>query len=205
MTQKSGTGDSFANIAVVVLAILLFGRTADVLRYFSPQIFNEIVGQDVSTIYGMVCAFFVEGVAITYHFNPRAREYTPAVIVKWILLGISGICQVFDGKIIIGTLSQMNDFQRLSFEIGVPLLPLILLVLIFSVGHLPDNQAANAPKTWRGLKNMLPDPRRIWEGDELSDNKENTVFSSHPNPAVPPAPKSDNGEHELDFPSRQRR
>src|SRR5690242_8559864 len=105
--KKYGTGDTFTDWAVVILSILLFTRTADVLSYFSPDILNELTGWDVSWAYGLVTAFFVEGVALAFHFNRRAIHHTPAQIVKWILLAISGICQVFDGSLILGTMNTI--------------------------------------------------------------------------------------------------
>jgi hypothetical protein len=169
--KKYGTGDTFTDWAVVILSIILFTRTADVLSYFSPPILNEVTGWDVAWIYGGVTAFFVEGVALAFHFNRRAKNHTPAQIVKWVLLAISGICQVFDGNIILGTLNQMPEAQRMAFQIGVPLLPLFVVVLLFFVGHLPDDVN---PAPFKGFKNYLPDWKRMWHGD---DYKNTRVFS----------------------------
>lgn len=161
---KNGSGDSFSDWAVVILSILLFTRTADVLRYFSPKILDELAGTDVSWAYGIITAFFIEGVALAYHFNRKAQNYAPAKIVKWILLGISGVCQVFDGHIITGTLAQMSEAQKLIFQVGVPLLPLFVIVLLFGVGHLPETE----PTPFKGIKHMFPDFHRLWEGEQQS-------------------------------------
>jgi hypothetical protein len=170
--KKYGSGDGFTDWAVVILSILLFVRTADVLSYFSPPILNDLTGWDVSWIYGLLTAFFVEGVALAFHFNRRARDYTPAKIVKWILLAVSGVCQVFDGNLILGTMNSIPEAQRLMFQVGIPLLPLFVVVLLFFVGHLPDE---TNPAPFKGFKSYVPDFKRLWNGDE-----ENTRVSSEP-------------------------
>lgn len=190
--QKTGSGVKFADWAVVILAGLLYFKTAEVLSYFSPQNINDIIGMDVSWLYGYVTAFFVEGVAIAYHFYPGARKHTPAVIVKWVLITLSGICQVFDGKIVTETIASMPDQQKLFFQYGMPLLPWFVLILLIAVGEIPSG----ATQTRRvGLKNRLPDFRRIWEGDP----QENTEFSSKVVEQLekisdPDLPRSPNGE-----------
>lgn len=168
MNKRGSNG--FVDAAVVVLAILLFFRTADVLTYFAPPFLNGLVGQDVSWLYAGVMAFFVEGVALAFHFDPRAHNHTPAIIVKWVLLGISALCQVFDGNIVTNRINEMSGPMRLAFEWGVPLLPIIVVVLLFFVGKLPDD---SSPRPVVGLKNRLPNFNRMWNGDPV----ENSVFS----------------------------
>lgn len=175
MQNKTGSGVKFADWAVVILAILLYFKTAEVLSYFSPKNINEIIGMNVGWLYGYVTAFFVEGVAVAYHFYPGARVHTPAIIVKWILIILSGICQVFDGKIVTETIASMPEQQRLFFEYGLPLLPWFVLILLIAVGEIPNDPHVRS-KYWRGVKHLLPDVKRIWEGDpELQ--KENSEFS----------------------------
>lgn len=174
MQKQIGSGIRFADWAVVVLAIILFFKTAEVLAYFAPQSLNDLVGTNVSWLYGFVTAFFVEGVALAYHFYPGARVYTPAIVVKWMLIAISGICQVFDARIVTESLSQMTDAQKMFFEYGIPLLPWFVLILLFFVGEIPH---AGTYKR-RGLKNMLPDWKGIWEGDK------NTEFLPSPSEVV---------------------
>lgn len=169
MQKKYGTGDGFTDWAIVILSLILFARTADVLSYFSPPLLNDLIGWDVAWIYGMVTAFFVEGVALAFHFNHRAKNHVPAQIAKWILLAVSGACQVFDGNIILGTLSQMPEAQRMGFQVGVPLLPLFVVVLLFFVGHLPDGEVQVVRQPRVGLKTRLDN---LWYGD-----RENTRVS----------------------------
>lgn len=170
--NKTGSGVKFADWAVVILAGLLYFKTAEVLSYFSPKNINDIIGMNVSWLYGYVTAFFVEGVAIAYHFYPGARVHTPAIIVKWILIILSGICQVFDGKIVTEAIASMPDQQKFFFEYGLPLLPWFVLILLIAVGEIPNDPHVHS-KYWRGLKHLFPDPKRIWEGDPT----ENTEFS----------------------------
>lgn len=166
--NKIGSGIKFADWAVVILAVVLYFKTAEVLAYFAPQSLNNLIGTDVSWLYGLVTAFFIEGVALAYHFYPGARAYTPAVVVKWVLIVISGICQVFDAKIVTGVLNGMTESQKFFFMYGIPLLPWFVLILLFFVGEIPTEGNYHR----RGLKNMLPDWKKIWEGDG-----ENTEFS----------------------------
>jgi hypothetical protein len=194
--MKRGS-NGFTDAAVVVLAILLFFRTADVLTYFAPPLLNNMVGMDVSWLYAVVMAFFVEGVALAFHFDARAHKHTPAIIVKWTLLAISGLCQVFDGNIVSGTIAEMSGPMKVGFQWGVPLLPIFVVVLLFYVGKLPDEDEAR--RSWldrlqdKGIKSRLPDPRAIWEG-----RKENTEFSpadvvdANLAQAAPPAPNGQN-------------
>jgi hypothetical protein len=166
MDKKKGR-NGFIDTAVVVLAILLFFRTADVLTNFAPPILNNLVGADISWLYAAVMAFFVEGIALAFHFDARAHRHTPAIIVKWVLLAISALCQVFDGNIIAGTVSQMSGPMKLGFQWGVPLLPIFVVVLLFFVGKLPEEENGRG---WldrlqdKGIVNYLPDPQAIWRG-----------------------------------------
>lgn len=192
--KQVGSGVRFADWAVVILAILLYFKTAEVLSTFAPKNINEIIGMNVAWLYGYVTAFFVEGVAVAYHFYPGAREHTPAVIVKWILIIMSGICQVFDGKIVADTIASMPEQQRLFFEYGLPLLPWFVLILLIAVGEIPT---AGRKTRYVGLKNRLPNFHRMWHGDP---DEENSEFSQ-PTPAEvvdtnlkDELPKSPNGE-----------
>lgn len=202
MQNKTGSGVKFADWAVVILAILLYFKTAEVLSYFSPKNINELIGMNISWLYGYVTAFFVEGVAVAYHFYPGARVHTPAIVVKWILIILSGICQVFDGKIVTETIANMPSQQRLFFEYGLPLLPWFVLILLIAVGEIPSDPHVRT-KYWRGIKHLLPDMKRVWEGDP-----ENSEFS----PKVveqlekisDPAKPSPNGEkHETVNPTKR--
>lgn len=170
MQKKIGSGVGMADWAVVVLAVLLYFKTAEVLSYFAPQNVSAFAGMDVAWIYGMITALFVEGVAIAFHFHPGARRHTPAKIVMWILIIISGICQVFDGKMVTDAISSMPEQQQVIFNYGVPLLPWFVIILLFMVGRIPD---ANEDVVHTGFKNRLPNVKRWWNGDE----GENTVVS----------------------------
>lgn len=174
--KQDNNNDKFLNIAVIVGAGILFFRTADILAYFSPAILNDIIGSDMSFLYGLVTAAMVEGVALALHFNKRAAKSPEAQWVKWGLLAISGACQVFDGYVITDTLAQQTDTIKLVFQFGVPLVPLLIVVMIFAIGHLPELD--EKPKPFVGLKNLPGQFRWIWEG-------------SHGQP-VKPAPKPRN-------------
>jgi hypothetical protein len=135
---KTGSGDKMIDWIVIVGAILLFTKTAEVLSYFAPTMLNEIFGVDVSILYGMVCATLVEGLALSLHFNRRTSHSSSAQIVKWILIAISGVCQIFDGFLVTGSVSTMSDTLKAVLAFGVPLVPLLVVTMIFAIGQLPE-------------------------------------------------------------------
>lgn len=162
-TKKSGSGDKMLDWVVILSALILYAKTADVLSFFSPTILNDILGFDVSFVYGMVTAALVEGLALTLHFNKRAKLSSAAQIVKWIALGISGLCQVFDGFITTETTANMSETLKFALAYGVPLIPLLIVVMVFSIGHLPEDDEV---RPFKGLKNILvPNFSRFWNGE----------------------------------------
>ena len=162
-TNKTGSGDKFLDVAAYILALILFAKTADVLGYFSPDWLNGIFGFDISFFYGMVNAFLVEGAALALHFSHRAKMSKTAQMVKWVLVGISAVCQVLDGYIATGNVANMTDTLKLTLQVGVPLIPILVFVMLILIGQLPEDGKAQKP--FKGLKNMLPDPKKFWYGD----------------------------------------
>lgn len=156
---KIGSGDKILDWGVIIAAGILFFRTADILSYFSPQILNDILGFDVSLIYGIVCAALVEGLALAIHFNRRSTLSGTAQTVKWVLLSISGACQVFDGFVVTNTLAQQSDTMKAAFSYGVPLIPLAIMVMVFGIGRLPelDESESRQKAPFIGLKGMWND------------------------------------------------
>lgn len=197
MEGKKGS-NTFTDAAVVILAGLLFFRTADVLRYFSPPLLNEMIGQDVSWLYAIVMAFFVEGVALAFHFDRRAHKHTPAKIVKWTLLGISALCQVYDGRIVTDTVSQMSGPMKIGFQWGVPLLPIFVVVLLFFVGKLPEDGEEH--RGWldrlqdNGIASRLPDPKAILYGRKNTELSPDEVVQANLNQNTP-TPTPANGKN----------
>lgn len=173
---NNGSGDKWLDFAAYVLAAILFLKTADVLSYFAPQILNSILGFDVSFVYGSVCAVLVEGAALALHFNSRAGRSSAAQIVKWILLGISGACQVFDGFITAGNVAQMSDTLKFGLSYGVPLIPLAVLVMLFTIGKLPED--GTPPKQWKGLRNIVrPAWDKLINGESVGNLTETVVLA----------------------------
>lgn len=167
-----GSGDKWLDFAAYTLAAILFLKTADVLSYFAPAILSLIIGFDVAFLYGTVNAVLVEGAALALHFNPRAKQSPPAQIAKWILLGISGACQVFDGFITTNTVAQMSEPLRFGLAYGVPLIPLVVLVMLFAIGKLPED-AGQAKRQWKGVRNLVkPWWRRLLDGDPQPSSPE---------------------------------
>ena len=163
-STHNGSGDKILDWAVIIIAAILFFKTADVMSYFAPENLNYMVGMDISWLYGAVNALIVEGVALALHFNRRAALSGTAQIVKWALIAMSGSAQIFDGFLTTGAQSSMSEPLKFGLQFGVPLIPLIVLVLLFAIGRLPDDGSATAPRI--GLKHRLPNWNRIWHGDE---------------------------------------
>jgi hypothetical protein len=169
INRENGSGDKILDWAVIIAALMLFLKTADVLSYFAPTNLNFIVGMDVSWLYGGVSALLVEGAALALHFNGRAKLSAIAQIVKWTLMAISASCQVYDGFITTNTAANMSDPLKLGLQYGVPLIPLVIMVLLFAVGRLPEDGVQPAP--FRGIRNTVgPSLNRLWHGDPVSPN-----------------------------------
>jgi hypothetical protein len=160
---RNGSGDKVIDSVVYIGAIMLFAKTADVLSFYSPRILNDILGFDVSGIFGILSAALVEGTVLALHMNRRAINHPPAILVKWVLLAISGLCQVFDGYITTGQAAQMSDTLKATLAYGVPNIPLIVLALIFAIGRLPEAEGGRQP--FIGLKNIPHHLKWIWEGE----------------------------------------
>lgn len=161
--RKQSSGSAILDWAVIIAAVALFTKTADVLAYFAPTNINDFFGSDMSIWYGLLTALLVEGVALALHFHPRARHYVPAEVVKWFLLiVVSGSCQIFDGYLVQRTQSQMSEPMKQVLSYGVPLIPLLLVVFIFWIGKLPDLDHDGIPDVLEHRPRPLSEPR--WKG-----------------------------------------
>lgn len=163
--KKTGSGDKVLDAVMIVAALVMFFKTADVLGYFAPVALNGIFGFDVSYLFGAVNALFVEATMLALHFNRRAHNHNPAKIAKWILLAISASCQIFDGFIATNTLAQQSDELKFFFQYGVPSITTLVVIMLLAIGSLPDE---TEPVPYVGLKDRLPDFKRIWYGDNGS-------------------------------------
>lgn len=153
--KKTGSGDVVLDWVVVVAAIGLYFKTSDIMSYFSPTNLNDLFGMDVSRIYGAIMALLVEGAALALHFNHRARLSVSAQAVKWTLLAISGICQVFDGFQVTNTLAQQSSEMKMIFQYGVPLIPLLILIMVFGIGRLPEPDGSVEKIPFEGVMPMF--------------------------------------------------
>jgi hypothetical protein len=174
--NKTGTGNKGLDWFFVMGMLAAFPKTADLLSIFSPQILNDIFGMDMRLPYGMFCAAMVEGTVLFLHFDRRAHRVASAQTVKWILTGISGLCQVFDGYVTTDTISQMSGTLKLVLTFGIPALPLFISILIAMIGALPEGDEPVRSNPRVGLKNSL---KALWEGE-----KENTEFSRAEHPSI---------------------
>jgi len=162
--SKIGSGDMVLDFGVAIAALILFAKTADVLSYFSPTNINDLMGFDFGLLYGFTCASLVEGLALALHFNHRASHHPPAQIAKWMLLGISALCQIYDGYITTGSVDQMTETMKAVLSYGVPLIPLFIMIMMFGIGQLPalEEEESRTRKSFIGLKSMW---RRLIDGD----------------------------------------
>lgn len=180
--ETTGSGDKALDIAMWVAAIMLWFKTVDVLSYFAPQALSAIFGFDTSYIYGAISATLVEGAALALHFNRRARLSKTAQGVKWVLIAISGICQIFDGFIVTGNIVQMSDTLKIGLQYGVPLVPLFAMVMLAMIGVLPETGTRSR---WKGVKNIIrPAWDRFMNGDGVVNPKSEVVALSQDVPQV---------------------
>jgi hypothetical protein len=161
MQVKTGSGNKGLDWVFILGAIAAYPKTADLLSLFSPQILNDIFGMDMSLPYGGFCALLVEGVILFLHFDRRAYYVPMAQAVKWIMFGISFLCNVFDGFVTTNSVQQMSPFLKFILAYGVPTLPLIIAALVAMIGPLPeDGQSVSQPNI--GMKTRL---NNFWHGE----------------------------------------
>lgn len=191
---KTGSGNKGLDWVFILGALAAYPKTADLLSLFSPKILDEIFGMNMSLPYGGFCAFLVEGVILFLHFDRRAYLVQSAQVVKWLMFGISFLCQVFDGQVTTNAIAQMSDTLKLVLTYGIPALPLIIAALVAMIGPLPDVTSEQEKVVVRkprvGLKNHL---YNFWYGDR----QENTGVSVKigepkfiPSPEPEPEPQS---------------
>lgn len=184
--KQSGSGDKIIDAGVVIAAIFLFFKTSDVLAYFAPKSLSDIIGMDIGWLYGLLSALLVEGLALTLHFNHRARLSPSAQAVKWTLLAISGACQVFDGFITQNAVAQMSEALRFTLAYGVPLIPLIIMVMIFGIGKLPELDQYGQVKEEAGFAGVVPTFRKLIYGTPSQPKITTGRTTDEPTPAGPP-------------------
>lgn len=162
MQVKAGSGNKGLDWVIIMGMLAAFPKTADLLSLFSPQILNDIFGMDMSLPYGIFCALMVEGTILFLHFDRRAHGVTNAQVVKWILIGVSFLCQVFDGYVTTDQVAQMSDTLKLVLTFGIPTLPLIIAVLVASIGALPDGDTVVVRQPKAGIRTRL---NNLWYGE----------------------------------------
>lgn len=163
---QNGSGDPTLDNLVIVMAIVLFFGTAQVASTHAPQMVSDVLGFNADYIFGVVSAVCVEWGALRLHFNPYARNNSTARWVKWILLGMSGLAQIYNAAIETGQLSSLSETLKIGFQFVVPNIPLIFIVLMFWIGSLSPVKPKSVIErvTERGLHNMIPKWEDIWEG-----------------------------------------
>jgi hypothetical protein len=166
MQNENGSGDKTLDNLVVIMAIVLFFGTAQVMSTHAPQLVSDLLGFDASYIFGVISAVCVEWGALRLHFNRYARNNNTAKAVKWILLGMSGLCQVYNAAIETGTMSSLSETLKIGFTWVVPNIPLIFIILMFWIGSLSPVRPKTILEhiTETGIYNMLPKMQEILYG-----------------------------------------
>lgn len=191
--SKTGSGNKGLDWVIILGMIAAYPKTADLLSYFSPQILDDIFGMDMSLAYGMFCALMVEGTILFLHFDRRAHRSDTAKVVKWILIAISFLCQIFDGFISTDSVAQMSPMLKLVLTYGIPALPLIIAVMISAIGALPEEDGVTQHV---GLKQRLGglSPKRLWYGDENTVVSASQVVQANLQPTQQTAQTPPNGQ-----------
>lgn len=165
---SNGSGDVTLDRLVVIMACILFFGTAQVMSTHAPKIISDVIGFDASYIFGVISAICVEWGALRLHFNAFARHNNTAVYVKWILLSISGLCQIYNAALQTGTMSELSETLKIGFVWVVPNIPLLFIVLMFWIGTLSDiKQVSIVERVAKqgGLKHILaPKWNEFWNG-----------------------------------------
>lgn len=162
MQVINGSGNKGLDWVFILGAVAAYPKTADLLSLFSPQILNDIFGMDMSLPYGGFCALLVEGVILFLHFDRRAYHVVMAQAVKWIMFGISFLCNVFDGFVTTNSVQQMSPFLKFILAYGVPTLPLIIAALVAMIGPLPENEKEVVRQPRIGVRTRL---ENFWYGE----------------------------------------
>jgi hypothetical protein len=172
--NDNGSGDNTLDALVVVMAIVLFFGTASVASTHAPQMVSDVLGFNADYLFGVVSAVCVEWGALRLHFNRHARNNPTARWVKWILLGMSGLAQIYNAAIETGQLASLSETLKMGFTFVVPNIPLVFIILMFWIGTLSPEKPKSIIErvSEKGLYNMLPKKEHLLYG------KGNTRVSS---------------------------
>jgi hypothetical protein len=115
-----------------VAALVLFLKTSEVLAIFAPA---SLFGyENTGWLYGLVCAGLVEGVLVAAKFtlphNQTSYSWLYNVGLIAIPFAISAAAQVTDGFLVKETLSAQPAAIQFIVNIGVPLVPSVILALV---------------------------------------------------------------------------
>lgn len=134
------------NLIFIISAAVLFFRTAEVMKDFSPNVVMGYTGDGAHAAYGYLCAVLVEGLLLLAKINlPSQRDdiawaYNVGVIaLTWL---VSAGAQLIDGQVVRQTLDQQPAFIQGVVNIGVPLVPSIVLLIAAGktiVETIPDS------------------------------------------------------------------
>jgi hypothetical protein len=171
---QNGSGDKTLDNLVIIMAGILFFGTAQVMSTHAPRLVSDIVGFDARYLFGVIAAICVEWGALRLHFNPYAQANPTAKWVKWILLGLSGLCQVYNAALETGNMASLSETLKIGFTWVVPNIPLLFIVLMFWIGTLGHGKRVGMIEriTNTGIKHMLPSLRDVWEGKHGANSTE---------------------------------
>ena len=188
MDNKQNYG--FLKFGIVLIAVILFFKTADVMTYFAPPVLHDLIlnftGYDMQTalVYGITTAFLVEGLAIYLDFAMSNNGY--AQFVKWVLIGISALCQIYDGYIVQKITSQMTDSMKAVFSFGVPLIPIVIFALTLGIKKNVGNGTRSEFIGIIPMFNKLLHGSGQGKKDKQNQQQKGVGDPSHPIPAKEP-------------------
>jgi hypothetical protein len=137
------------NVVFLVAAVVLFLRTSELFTIFAPR---GMQSGGTAEIYGWVSAGLVEGLLVAVKFTlphiKRSEAYAYNAFLILVTFGISAAAQLADGYIIRDTLDRQSPAVQWLIEVGVPLVPSLILLAVAGksiVEHAPQGNSQNTP------------------------------------------------------------
>jgi hypothetical protein len=160
--------DRVLDLAMLVAAIMLYFKTAQVMTVFAPSVVFGYTGLEV--LFGQVSAMLVEGVLLALHFLPSVKKNEAAQAFKWFLFAISAFCQVIDGFVVQNSLESQPASIQFLVSWGVPLIPTLIFLGLLIIGKTDDGEVGESfmERVKRvGIKSLIPNLDEMWNGKNI--------------------------------------
>lgn len=142
-------------VCLVIWAAVMFSKTAEVFTALAPV---TILGQTgLETLYGIVTASLIEGVAVVLALLPSTHTNRNATLYAGFLYLISTFCQFLDYSIVkdVATRSETEAFFS-WIALGIPSLGFGgLLLLLWTVTSKPNVTQAKRSSNFVGVVPMF--------------------------------------------------